>query len=755
MGGGTAGGAADEDDPGEPAPMAGRPAPGPGPGPEPPGGNIGDCTRVPIAFWRFDDCSPDHTDFFSGEFFADPFNGHNAFRHVNQQCVPGQDGSFAVAFSAKTDQVYAPDQPDFGLDEGVTVAAWVKPDRVDGTRTLFRKRDGNNSAFALLINGKKFQFVVRLKSGKLASVSAPARAGLWTHVAASYDNYDLRLYVDGSEVKSLSAPGVLAKGPGPLLIGNDASERRVQGLIDDAWFNTLAAPAEVINELSCVRPPPTVTVSPVDGPPVAPGTAVRYNVTVTSNASPRCAPAPFQVFASVPPEFSADPQFLETGSLSSGESAQVEIDVASGEVTDPDVYPFQFIAFGNNSGFFGQGFGTADATYTVVEPTGCHVTAGRELTIRAVSVVDDPVRTSMSGDPLDPRTGAWAFGRLMERLSPSAADAPDVTEAMFRTMATTTVINGFTLEARPGMEPQVLRPWPRSADGKLDLAAAPMRLLAIVNRLDLKNLAAGKAGEGRMVYGVLREDGSQMEFTVIFEYLLPASTEADYEDWVQSFHALQALPFPSEQYNAALQAITDRFTGRNAVPSMPNGSSLIDIRTNEIELQGRWQLREFHISPTTGFMDPVPVALSPDQSFNRSGELARFINANEATILADPASGSGAPLYDVPLSFEGEPFLGGAVFNDIFGDEWNAPGIASDEARHRFGLNTCNGCHGAETQSAFLQIFPREVGQQSFMSGFLTGITVGDPVTGEPRRFTELARRRDMIEAIVCPPDAP
>ena len=101
----------------------------------------------------------------------------------------------------------------------------------------------------------------------------------------------------------------------------------------------------------------------------------------------------------------------------------------------------------------------------------------------------------------------------------------------------------------------------------------------------------------------------------------------------------------------------------------------------------------------------------------------------------------------MPEAFEGERFLGGAVFNDI--DFWEAPGVES-EARHKFSLNTCNGCHGAETGSAFLQIFPRFAGEQSQLAGFQTGITVSDPITGEPRRLTELARRRTLLESVVC-----
>ena len=48
--------------------------------------------------------------------------------------------------------------------------------------------------------------------------------------------------------------------------------------------------------------------------------------------------------------------------------------------------------------------------------------------------------------------------------------------------------------------------------------------------------------------------------------LVIASTEADVLGWANAWHALSTYPFPSEEYNAALQAVTSRFAGRNAAP---------------------------------------------------------------------------------------------------------------------------------------------------------------------------------------------
>lgn len=114
--------------------------------------------------------------------------------------------------------MYVPDQPDFALDLGVTLSAWAKPQALDRVRTRFRKRDDGKSSLALFINGKKLQFVVRFASGRLVSVAAPPKAGSWTHVAATYDKTWVRLYLDGTEVSCAHAPGVIARGVGPLLM---------------------------------------------------------------------------------------------------------------------------------------------------------------------------------------------------------------------------------------------------------------------------------------------------------------------------------------------------------------------------------------------------------------------------------------------------------------------------------------------------------------------------------------------------------
>jgi hypothetical protein len=265
--------------------------------------------------------------------------------------------------------------------------------------------------------------------------------------------------------------------------------------------------------------------------------------------------------------------------------------------------------------------------------------------------------------------------------------------------------------------------------------------------VDLRFLDHGHAGEGRFVFGFIGPGERPLEATMIFEYHLPAKTEADVQGWIDAWHALGALPFPSEEYNGALQAITERFARRGAAPGAPNGSALSQLRTNEIDLGTNfiWELREWNLD-ASGNLAPATIKLTPDRpAFDRTPLLASFVNANEASVLLEQ--------HDVPLAIrDGEtdrPFLAGAVFNDL--SSWSAPGITNPEARHKFALNTCNGCHSLqETNTFFLMIGRRVPGQEAPLSPFLTGTTVFDPVTG-PRTLNDLRRRNLDMFRFACP----
>lgn len=367
------------------------------------------------------------------------------------------------------------------------------------------------------------------------------------------------------------------------------------------------------------------------------------------------------------------------------------------------------------------------------------VNADAELMIRNLLVVEDPIRTNWSGSLTNPSDGAWTFGRLMTAMA--GQNDPEVfVRNWLAHWDSVQTVNGLPVASRP-MNALVTQPWLTASGGtRLDLRRAPFRLLAIVNRMDLRDLTRGSAGEGRFVFGVLGAGGNQLQFTVILEFNLPATTQADVDRWAADWHALGTLPIGSAAYNQALETITSRFAGASVSPTRPNGSAINQVRSNEIALSAPWELREFQLN-AAGQLIQVPVAQTTDLPLNNSPALAQFINANTAALLTDT--------HVVPATFNGAPFLAGSALTN-FGHTWRAPGITNNEARFHFSVNTCNGCHAGETNTPFLHVFPRNVGQVAALSGFLTGTTVPDPVTGQPRTFNDLFVRSESLLAVLC-----
>ena len=581
----------------------------------------------------------------------------------------------------------------------------------------------------LVENGQNFQIVISLANGKAADVQAQATLDKFTHVAATYDGIFLKLYLDGTEAASKRVVGRLSDGVGPLLMGNDASNRRIDGIIDNVVFDTLPATPAEIAKLTCLPQPSLMDVTPVDPAAVTPGTPVSYDVQTTNNS---CDDAFFNFSAfpfdsdvvaspsfgnaSVPPASTAHFPFAASASLGIEEFGTSQIFV--------------------NAQLFSSNFESFSQTvsFSVLDnSTACTVKPRRELEIRDVSVVDDPVRTGPGG--------AWTFGKLMEDMAPTPADAPAMVEAMLSSFLRQQTVNGFTLPPRSGAQ-QVLDSL-RGPDGKLDLSRQAFRLLAIANRIDLNDVSASTAGEGRFVFG-FAPFGQTLQATLIIEYNIPAASQAEIVDLANAWHALRALPFPSEDYNAALQKVTERFTARNAAPGRTNGSALGQLRTNDFFALTpfAWEFREFHLDAASGMLVASPVALTPDRSFNFSDRLGRFALANQPAILAER--------HTVPLMFEGAPFQGGNVdASDFF--TWQVPG-ASPETRSRFARNTCNGCHTqGETGGAEFQVRPRDPFQESPLSGFLVGADVPDFSAGVIRHFNELGRRGRILHDLVCP----
>jgi len=655
--------------------------------------------------------------------------------------VPGISGLGVQIRSAK-DVVQVPDEPQFTVDSRVAVAAWVNPSTVTGDQPIVIKRLQNRTSFSLGVHNGNVEMSVVTTSGQTFISRAPIAAGAFSHVAGMYDGTFVFLFINGQQVGQVFVGGALRDVFAPIRIGATTQTQHFDGVIDDVFVSTRAISKDELTALSCIHHASTFTVNPAASGPVSPGTTVHYDVAVTNHDVGACQPKQYDGFLS-PPDPTITALFDGGGffpSVAPGRTVTFGADVTGTDDTSPGVHqlPFFIDAFTFTPTFTFEQL-SGQLTFELAEPTGCFVRTQRELMITSTGVVDDPVRASGSG--------VWTFGHLVREMAPTPEDAPALASKLFKLPLTDQTINGLTVAARPAMQQVLLDIWPKTASGDLDLDKAPMRLQAVVNRIDMRDLSAGSAGEGRFVFGVNDPTGGPQDFTIILEYNLPAKTQQDVLDWANRWHDLSSHPFPSEEYNAALEKITRLFADRGAGPGGVNGSALAELRTNEAVLSPfhRWELRGFALSPASGFFEEVTVKETPDLGFNGTSALADFVNQNAAAIEAVLPGANG---NTVPAQRGGTSFLAGSVFNDLV--RWSAPGINDPDARFHQSLNTCNGCHGPETNSAFLMVVPRFPGGEAGLSPFLTGTSVFDPFTGQTRTLNDLGRRNSDLKGLVC-----
>jgi hypothetical protein len=143
----------------------------------------------------------------------------------------------ALSFDGVNDWVTIPDSNPLDLTTGMTIEAWMRPTAV-GTDwlTVLLKEQPGNLIYALYAgdgNGRPATHVFTTADrGTNSTTATPLNA--WTHLAATYDRTNLRLYVDGVQVASRSLTGNLRTSTGVLRIGgNNIWAEWFSGVIDE------------------------------------------------------------------------------------------------------------------------------------------------------------------------------------------------------------------------------------------------------------------------------------------------------------------------------------------------------------------------------------------------------------------------------------------------------------------------------------------------------------------------------------------
>ena len=250
--------------------------------------------------------------------------------------------------------------------------------------------------------------------------------------------------------------------------------------------------------------------------------------------------------------------------------------------------------------------------------TPCTIKSRRELAIRDVSVVESPVRTAPGG--------AWTFGKLMAEMAPTPADAPAMVEAMLSSFLTEQKGQQLRLSPRESASSRFWTACEARTGSSISRGEA-FRLLSQSSTASTSTTSRRRRPARGASCSASRRSGQTLSATLIIEYSIPAGSQADVLALANAWHALRALPFPSEQYNAALQAVTERLTARDAAPGRTNGGALGQIRTNDF----------FALSPSRG-SSVSSTSTPPAACWCRRRSPRRQIGASTSPVSSDGSS---------------------------------------------------------------------------------------------------------------------
>ena len=410
-------------------------------------------------------------------------------------------------------------------------------------------------------------------------------------------------------------------------------------------------------------------------------------------------------------------------------------------------------------------------------------TATQSLLITATSVTRNPTRTE---DPCSTTVGdedkAWTIGHLLKKEAQRRSVNPSTyVNGWMNSWTGTTTINGQTVPPLLGTETR--NNWKAFANGdaSLPLHKAPFWLLAIVNRIDLREhrpLGEPLGGELRFVFGFLGASqnnppcpttAGEAEAAIIVEYSPNKSDENQVRDYARRWLDLSNMTMNTSEYRDALQNLTEEVV---------NNGKLLRIRTNEFRFgdNGKvWDLAEFEhdssniLRRTTVKQAPTMALINGSQllsDWTWNNRQALFANAFDWELARTNRAVTEPPIgsYSVPDKFPNtNTFFRGGVntLSGGFPGYWSGPlptGLSNNqlsewkEARFRFSVGTCNGCHSEETGTNILHILPSAVGSEATRSPFLSGwVAINDPVYGESsvRGFDEMARREADLRKLV------
>jgi Concanavalin A-like lectin/glucanases superfamily/Domain of unknown function (DUF1929)/Bacterial Ig domain len=160
----------------------------------------------------------------------------------------------ALSFNGSSAWVTIADANSLDLTTGMTLEAWVNPSAGSGWRSVILKEDTSGLAYALYSanNASRPAGYVHTTTDMAVTGTSAVALNTWTHVAVTYNGATLRMYVNGTLVRSTSVPGAAIATGGPLRIGgNSVWGEYFKGAIDEVrLYNRALSVSEIQSDMN-------------------------------------------------------------------------------------------------------------------------------------------------------------------------------------------------------------------------------------------------------------------------------------------------------------------------------------------------------------------------------------------------------------------------------------------------------------------------------------------------------------------------
>ncbi len=208
----------------------------------------------------------------SGTSVADASGSGNTGTAANTTWAGTGKYGGALSFNGTSSRVTVPDSASLQLTGAMTLEAWVNPSTVTSAwRDVIAK--GNDNYYLMATSTPQGRpaggAIIRNRSTN-ATGTANLATSTWTHLAATFNGSALRLYVNGTLVRTTSRTGNIATSTDALTIGSDPFYGQYfTGLIDEIRiYNVELSQAQIQADMAT----PVAPAAPDTQPPSAPGT---------------------------------------------------------------------------------------------------------------------------------------------------------------------------------------------------------------------------------------------------------------------------------------------------------------------------------------------------------------------------------------------------------------------------------------------------------------------------------------------------